>query len=61
MNKLNELTESSFWEELNPDLSITPTPFANRSRDFEFDQADISQYKQQVIEEGYFQTTPAIR
>lgn len=60
MNGLNEFTTAEFWETLNPDLSITTTPFADRSKDFEFDDAEIDESSLQIKEEGYFKTGPVI-
>jgi len=56
MKNTNEFTQISFWKALNPNLSISTTPFSTSSNAFKLEDAEIAQYLQYVIEEGYFDT-----
>jgi|GEM_PF-1465017 len=60
MNKLSVIVDAGFWENLNPELSITSTPFKGSSNSFEFVDADIDQCVQQIKVDGYLKIKPVI-
>ena len=58
MGQLNQsdIENIEFWRSLNPDLNITSRPFTNNDHIYQLDQEMQSRLRQQIVEEGYFQT-----
>ena len=60
MTTINEFTKIKFWKKLNPELSITPSPFKQQPSDVEISGEAAKQCLQQVIDEGHFCTDALI-
>jgi len=57
---LSRVPSLPFWRELNPQLTISDQPFSRVARPYQVASQDVEQALEQVREEGYLQTSPAI-
>jgi len=53
---LSDIENIEFWRSLNPGLNISDTPFQNNTAPCTLDPDMQSRLRQQMIDEGYFQT-----
>ena len=57
---LSRVPSLSFWLELNPQLTISDRPFSPMPPPYQVSSQEVEQALEQVREEGYLQTSPAI-
>jgi ectoine hydroxylase-related dioxygenase (phytanoyl-CoA dioxygenase family) len=57
---LAEIGAPDLWRRINPHLTISEAPFVDAGADYEFTARDIARARQQIGEEGYLQSAPAI-
>jgi phytanoyl-CoA dioxygenase PhyH len=57
---LAPIESPDFWRRLNPHLTITDTPFANRPAAYAFSSRDIERARLQICEDGYLQSGPGV-
>ncbi|MBS2037066.1 phytanoyl-CoA dioxygenase family protein [bacterium] len=57
---LARIASTGFWRSLNPQLHLTDTPFSGPAQPYSVEPAQVSQALEQVCQEGYLQTAPAI-
>lgn len=49
-----------FWRRMNPQLTITDTPFADHATPYAFSARDIERARLQICEDGYLQCRPGV-
>jgi len=57
---LAPIESPDLWRRINPHLTITDTPFADRRADYDFSPGDIERARLQICEDGYLHTGPGV-
>jgi hypothetical protein len=57
---LAEIESPDLWRRINPHLTITDSPFADRKPEYEFPPRDIERARLQIREDGYLQSRPGV-
>lgn len=57
---LAQIESPDLWRRINPHLTITDAPFADRGTEYEFASHDIERARLQICEDGYLQSGPGV-
>ena len=57
---LAPIESPDFWRRINPHLSITDAPFADRTTKYDFSSRDIERARLQICEDGYLHSGPGV-